>query len=77
MMQNQKLANPQLWSQFGNQIKEAIELNERVWECPVYCSHHDMNKNTSINILIEGLFLLLGKKRTAGTAGIAWVSLDR
>jgi len=41
------------------------------------CSHHDRNKNASINILIEGLFLLSGKKRTAGTAGIAWVSLDQ
>jgi len=34
----------QICSQCGNQIKEAIELNERVWECPVYCSHHDRDK---------------------------------
>jgi len=77
MTQNHKLANTQLWSQYGNQIKEAKEFNVRQWECSVSCSHHDRDKNASINILIERMFLLSGKKRTAGTAGIAWVSLDR
>ncbi|MCK5757946.1 MAG: transposase [Clostridiales bacterium] len=32
--------------------------------------HHDKDKNASINILIEELFLLSDKKRTAGTAGV-------
>jgi len=41
------------------------------------CSHHDRVKNASINIMIEGLFLLSCKKKTAGTAGLAWVSLDQ
>jgi len=36
-----------------------------------------INKTTSINILTEGLYLLSGKKRTAGTAGVAWASLDQ
>jgi putative transposase len=56
----------QLCSNCGYKNKDVKDLALREWECPACETHHDRDRNASINLKNEAIKLL-----TAGTAGIA------